>query len=186
MWCPPLFRDQLRDISWGGLRMGELLSRQLGKLKVLQVIFPMAQERYHQCWITKMDVWLYTGEYDTLTELLRASLALPPQSVWTSKSRLLHQSLDLWCFWGRFKMQNKQTNRTDKLKKKIKTTSFCKIITIIKKICYDTTNLQAWSRKFPCNSFPSVKWKTTLIWTCLPLWAMKERKEIDFNIWHRI
>lgn len=36
--------------------MGELLSRQLGKLKVLQVIFPMAQERYHQCWITKMDV----------------------------------------------------------------------------------------------------------------------------------
>lgn len=42
-------------------------------------------------------------------------------------------------------MQNKHTNRTDKLKKKIETTSFCKIITIIiiKKICYDTMNLQA-------------------------------------------
>lgn len=175
MWCPPLFRD----ISWGGLRTGELLSRQL---KVLQVIFPMAQERYCQCWITKM------GANMTLIELLRASLALPPQSVWTSKSRLLHQSLDLWCFWGRFKMQNKQTNRTNKMKKKIETTSFCKIITIIiiKKICYDTMNLQAWSRKFPCNSFPSVKWKTTLIWTYRFLWAMKERKEIDFNIWHRI
>lgn len=132
------------------------------------------------CMTLRWRVW------HTLTELLRASLALPPQSVWTSTSRLLHQSLDLWCFWGRLKIQNKQTNRTDKLKKKIKTTSFCKIITIIKKICYDTTNLQAWSRKFPCNSFPSVKWKTTLIWTCLPLWAMKERKEIDFNIWHRI
>lgn len=126
MWCPPLFRN----ISWGGLRTGELLSRQL---KVLQVIFPMAQERYCQCWITKMDVWLYASKYDTLIELLRASWALPPWSVWTSKSWLLHQSLDLWCFWGRFKMQNKQTNRTNKLKKKIETTSFCKIITIIKK-----------------------------------------------------